>query len=239
MFQKMLASALIAGFAAGLVAAALQLAFVQPVLLHAELYESGDLVHIAGAGAEGHAYASGGHADDGHSHAAESGGDLARNGLSALFSALIYVGYGLLLVVGFALAARYGIPVTARDGLLWGIAGFVAVQLAPSAGLAPELPGSAAADLTARQLWWFGTVIATAAGLALIAFGGNWGHWGLAAALILAPHAIGAPQPAAMAGTAPPELAAEFAGRALAVGLAGWALLGLFAGHFWSRERLV
>ena len=39
MFQKIAVSALIAGFGAGLVAALLQFVFVQPLLLHAELFE--------------------------------------------------------------------------------------------------------------------------------------------------------------------------------------------------------
>ena len=39
MFAKIAVSALIAGFGAGLIAALLQFAFVQPLLLHAELFE--------------------------------------------------------------------------------------------------------------------------------------------------------------------------------------------------------
>ena len=46
MFARILTSALFAGAAAGVVAAILQFMFVQPVLLHAELYEAGDLVHF-------------------------------------------------------------------------------------------------------------------------------------------------------------------------------------------------
>ena len=49
----------------------------------------------------------------------------------------------------------------ARNGLLWGLAGFLAVNLAPAAGLSPELPGMPAGDLLARQVWWVGTIIAT------------------------------------------------------------------------------
>ena len=48
MLKNMLSSALIAGVAAGLIAALLQFVFVQPVLLHAELYEGGELVHFEG-----------------------------------------------------------------------------------------------------------------------------------------------------------------------------------------------
>ena len=53
----------------------------------------------------------------------------------------------------------------------WGLAGFAAFTLAPNLGLPPELPAMPAADLLARQAWWIGTVVATAAGLALIVFG--------------------------------------------------------------------
>ncbi len=237
MARKMLASAVFAGFAAGLIAAALQLVLVQPVLLQAELYESGELTHFGGVIADA---ASAAHDHATHDHAADSaatgGIDIARNGLTVLFSALVYVGYGLVLVAGFALAERLGHGVTARTGIVWGIAGFVAAQLAPAIGLPPELPGSAASELVPRQIWWFATVAATAAGLGLIAFGSGWAHWGLAVLLLLAPHVIGAPQPVALAGVAPPELAGEFAARALGVGLAGWSVLGLVAGHFWSRE---
>ncbi|GAB4286600.1 MAG: CbtA family protein [Roseovarius sp.] len=222
MFQKIVTSALFAGFCAGLLAAALQLGFVRPLLLHAELYESGQLVHFGATPAEG--------------MPPLPGLDPVRDGLSVLFSALVYVGYGLVLVAVMALAAERGARVDARRGLAWGIAGFVAFQMAPGFSLAPEVPGAAYVDLVARQIWWWGTVAATAAGLALAAFGTGWIARAAAAALVLAPHVIGAPEPDAFAGPVPPELAALFASRALGVGLAAWAALGLLAGHFWQRE---
>ena len=49
MLTRIVTSALFAGAAAGLVAALLQFIFVQPVLLHAELYESGALQHFGAA----------------------------------------------------------------------------------------------------------------------------------------------------------------------------------------------
>ncbi len=223
MFSRILVSGLFAGFAAGLIAALLQLVFVQPVLLQGELYETGRLSHSGAAAAAGAAVSAG-------------GVDLLRDGLSVLFVTLTYTGYALLLVAAMALAQERGFGITARQGLIWGLAGFVAVQFAPAVGLPPELPGSAAAELELRQAWWFGTVAATAAGLALIAFGKGWAARGAAVLLILAPHAIGAPHPEAFAGPAPPELAGLFAGRALGVGLVAWAMLGLFAAWFWIRE---
>ena len=222
MFQKVLTSAVFAGFAAGLVAAALQLAFVQPSLLRAELFESGALTHF-GSGAT-------------PVPPMPFALDAVRDALSVLFSALIYCGYGMLLVAAMALAAGRGAVINARTGLIWGVAGFLAAQMAPAFSLPPELPGSAAADVGLRQIWWFATVAATSAGLALLAFGKGWPAILGAAVLILAPHVIGAPEAEDYVGPVPPELAGLFAARALGVGLMAWSVLGALAGHLWSRD---
>lgn len=237
----MLAGGLIAGFAAGLLAALLHFAFIQDLILLAEDYETGALVHFAGAGHDMGAAAEAGVAPSaGHDHASHFHGSsgeppgLRRNALTVLFGTLIYAGYGLMLIAGFALAARFGKRIGAREGALWGVAGFAAFQLAPAMGLAPELPGTIAADLGARQIWWAGTVLATAAGIAMLAYG----RGGLALvgglALIAAPHLIGAPRIEGFFGIAPPELGAEFAARVLGVGLVVWTTLGWLAGRLWS-----
>lgn len=223
MFSKIAVSALVAGFGAGLFAAVLQFAFVQPVLLHAELFETGALVHF---GAEPTAAR----------FSREGGVDLLRDGLSVLFSALIYVGYALMLLAAMVFAEERGALISARAGLIWGIAGWITVQMAPAFGLAPELPGMNAADVEARQIWWFATVAATGIGLWLIAFGRNWAVWGAAVILLAAPHIIGAPVPDTLTGPAPPELGAEFASRALGTGLAVWAMLGLLLGAAWTNK---
>lgn len=222
MFSKIVTSALLAGFCTGLIAALLQFMFIQPVLLHAELYETGTLVHF-GEGAIG-------------ATPELPGFDAMRDGLSLLFSALIYVGYGLVLVACMGLAAERGARIDARTGLLWGVAGFVALHFAPAVSLPPEVPGGAYTDITARQIWWWGTAIATALALALIAFGRAPVMIAAAIALLLAPHVIGAPHPENFAGPVPPELASLFATRALGVGFAAWAFLGTLAGYFWTRE---
>lgn len=222
MFARIVTSALLAGAAAGLITSLLQLIFVQPVLLHAELYESGELVHFGGKAV---------------SAIQDVGGiDIVRDGLSIVFTMAIYTGYALLLLAGIALAEERGHAVTARQGILWGVAGFIAVHLAPGFTLAPEVPGAAAADVYARQMWWFPTVAAAAAAMWLIAFGKNWMMWGLAVVLLAVPQVIGASGPEAFTGPVPPEIAALFATRALGVGLVAWVLTGLFAGYFWQRE---
>ena len=104
-------------------------------------------------------------------------------------------------------------------------------------GLAPELPGSTAAPLFERQLWWTATVVASVAGLWLIAFGRSpvAALGGVVVALL--PHLIGAPQPDAFGGVVPPELQGEFAARALASNAISWAVLGLLAGTYWGRAE--
>lgn len=222
MFSRIVTSALFAGAAAGLIAAVLQLVFVQPVLLHAELYESGELVHFGAQAAT--------------AHPDLPGLDPLRDGPSILFTMLTYTGFALVTVALMSLAESQGHAIDGRTGILWGIAGFVVVQFAPGLSLVPEVPGVASADLVARQIWWTGTVAAAAVAMWLIAFGRGWAMWGLAAALLLAPHVIGAPEPNGFAGTAPPELASLFAARAFGVGMAAWVLTGCFAGYFWRRE---
>lgn len=244
MIQRMLAGGLIAGFAAGLLAALLHFAFLQKIILLAEDYESGALVHVAGTGG---AAAAGGHAHgaaaDGHDHGAggaeadAAGQGLARNGLTVLFTGLTYASYGLLLVAAFALAERFGHRVDARQGVLWGLCAYLGFQLAPAMGLPPELPGTPAADLTARQTWYFATVAATLAGLVLLLSGRGLVAAMLGGGLIAAPHALGAPHPAGFSGVAPPELAAAFAARALAVGLVAWLTLGWLAARLWARPE--
>ncbi len=224
MLTRIITTALFAGFIAGILAAILQFLLVQPLLLHAELFEGGDLTHFGASGAGTTA------------HAPWPGIDPMRDMLSVVFTALIYTGYAFLLVAAVAFAADRGHDITPRTGLIWGVAGFVAVQLAPAMGLPPELPGAGAADVAPRQVWWFGTLFATGLGLWLIAFGQSAVSWIIGAAALAVPHIIGAPQPDLLVGPVPPEIAAHFAARALGTGLVAWVILGGLVGYFWNKE---
>ncbi|MES2664524.1 MAG: CbtA family protein [Pseudomonadota bacterium] len=255
----MLTGAVFAGFAAGLLAALLHFAFVQKFILLGEQYESGAQTHFAGVSAAPPP------ADDGHGAMAEPGAapasvgattsaetapavepavpapaedpaSLARNSLTVLFASLIYVGYALLLTAAYALADRFGHRVTAREGVLWGIAGFAMFQLAPALGLAPNLPGIVAAAYEARLVWWWGTVLATGTGLALLAFGRGPVRIVAAVVLLAAPHLVGAPQPDAFSGVAPPEVAAGFSARVIGVSLTVWAMLGWLSARLWAGK---
>ncbi len=223
MFTRLLTSALFAGAVAGLIAALLQLYFVQPVLLHAELYEGGDLIHF-GASSTVPAIQDVG------------GIDVVRDGLSVIFTMLIYSAYAMVLVSLMSVAETRGATINGRTGLIWGAAGFVALHFAPGFSLAPEVPGVAAADVGLRQIWWFATAGAAAIAMWLIAFGRNWMAWGAAVVLLLAPHVYGAPEPDVFTGPVPTEIGALFAARAFGVGLAAWIMVGGFAGYFWSRH---
>ena len=221
MFQRILICALLSGAGAGLITGILQWFFIQPILLHAELYESGMAQHF--------------NTQIGSSAIAPARHlDVMRDSLSLIFSMIIYFGYALVLIP-LMITTSKAQPSTVQ-GVLWGLAGYAIVLLAPAFGLAPELPGVAAADVTQRQLWWLGTVTLSAISIALIIFGKHTILKAIAIPLILAPHLLGAPHPDLFIGSAPPELAALFVTRVLGVGLVSWLTLGVMAVYFWRTQ---
>ncbi len=244
MFKSMLTGALIAGFAAGLIAALLHFWFVQGLILTGERYEAGEVTHFAAPAGHDHAAMQGAEADGadaeaGHDHGAHDHGAPAasRDVLTVAFTVLIYVSYGLILVAGMAAARLAGARIGAVQGLLWGVGGFAVFQLAPAMGLAPELPGTIAADLGARQVWWWATAVLTAAGLLALGYGKRPWLFVLAGIALALPHVVGAPALDEYHGVAPPELAAAFAARVLGVGLVAWSVLGWVAGSVLARDE--
>lgn len=224
MTQRMLISAVFGGVIAGAVAAALQFWLVIPSLLEGELYETGARIHFGTDGSP-----------ESVSGAPGLGTDWARHSMTVAFNMVTYTGYGLLLAALMMIAAGRGAVLNLRSGLIWGMAGFFAVQLAPAVGLPPELPGTIAPDVGARQIWWAMTIILSAGGIALIAFGS--GLMTLVGAVLLAvPHVIGAPHLDTYFGVAPPELAAHFVMLSMGAAAGGWVLLGGVVGHFMGQE---
>ena len=227
MTRHLLTSGLIAGLAAGMVAALLQFWLVTPLLLEGELYESGIRTHFA-ASLSSPVQSPAGPAEG-------LGQDLSRHAMTAGFNLVAYTAFALILLAGMALAERSGHALTARRGIIWGLCGFIAMHLAPAIGLPPELPGTVAAEVELRQVWWLGTAAATALGLGLIAFGhGLLPVIGIVALAL--PHLIGAPHLDTYFGIAPPELAAEFTARSLGVAAVSWAVLGTLAAYFFTRK---
>ena len=222
MTRHLVTSALFAGVVAGLFAALLQFWLVTPLLLEGELYESGIRIHGAAS----------------HDPAASIPSlDLPRNLLTVGFNIVAFTAYALILLAFMAFSELRGHAVTPRQGVLWGLAGFLVLQLAPAIGLPPELPGTIAADLVARQIWWLATVVASGLGIALIAFARSPARWLIGLVLLAAPHIIGAPQLDTYSGVAPPELSALFATRSLGVAAASWVVLGFLAAYFRTRTR--
>lgn len=223
MTRHVLTGGLIAGLLAGLFAVALQLTFVVPLLMEGELYETGARVHFGTGGAESFAGSPG------------IGDDLLRHIGTLAMNLVAWIGFALLLAVGFALATLAGHRVDARRGAVWGMGAFASFALAPAMGLVPELPGTIAADLGLRQVWWVATVVLTAGGLAALAFGrGPLALIGGVTAIAL-PHVVGAPTLDTYFGVSPPELSAHFAARVLGVSAAIWVVLGSVAGWLWAR----
>ena len=227
LFQRILFAAVLAGLAAGLGMSALHQWKVVPLIHIAESYE---------ASAPAHEHADAATAADGQVHDAAAwapADGFERTAYTLLANVLASIGFALLLG---ALSVLWGIEITARNGVLWGLGGFLAFQLAPAVGLPPELPGMAAAELGARQLWWWGTALSTGAGLLAVAKFRNSIGIAVAALLLLGPQIVGAPQLAAEHGSAvPAELASAYAAAALAGGAAFWLVMGPLLG--WINQR--
>jgi cobalt transporter subunit CbtA len=221
MLTRLVAVALLAGVLTGLLTAGLQNRLIEPLIVEAEKFEHAPMNH------DGMVMAP----------AAESAGEVAavgatRMGITVIATIGAAVGYGLMLL---ALMVGSQAKIDWPMGLTWGACGFAACGLAPALGLAPELPGAAAADLTARQLWWAGTAIATAGGLWLILRSSQQWMIALGVLLLIAPHVMGAPMPAALTSTVPAETASAFTARSLGVQAVLWLTLGAATGWFWSR----
>ncbi|APT31816.1 membrane Transport [Methylobacterium phyllosphaerae] len=232
MIIRLLSAALAAGFFAAAVVTGLELTLTSPLIVAAERYEQQEPSHQAAKALPivlAHA---------GHDHAApaaapewQPGPGLPRMAFTGLATLVGGVGYALLLGAVMIACGREPTP---QVGLAFAVAGFASVALAPGLGLPPELPGSAAAPLAARQAWWVMTAAATGMGLYLITIrralitilGGL--------VLIITPHVVGAPQAPEAASELPAALAAQFAARSLAISFVFWILIGLGLGWAWQ-----
>jgi cobalt transporter subunit CbtA len=209
-------SAVIAGLVAALALTVMQALWVTPLILKAEAFEQ-------------HA-----HGEHSHSAAVEHHHDAdewkPRNGLERTaftFGAnmLMAFGYAFLLTATYLLWRE---PRNAAWGAIYGIAGFLIFFAAPGLGLPPELPGTAAAELTVRQQWWVMIAATTGIGLLLSFSRVAWWLRSLGVVLIVAPHfIIPAPAPEAHASLAPADLQTQFRWATALCNAVFWALLGL------------
>lgn len=220
--------ALLAGISAGLVNWGAHMLGTTPLILQAEVYEKAG---EAAASSESTTEASGTE----HHHDAETwepADGWERNLFTLGADMVTGVGYAFLLTAAIVI---FGKGADWRRGILWGLAGFACFSLAPGLGLPPELPGTEAAPLAARQVWWIGTVAATAGGLFAAVRLRNVYGYAIAVVLIALPHIIGAPKPEAAGGLAPEELERKFVLIAIGSSLVFWLVLGVLTGAFFKR----
>jgi cobalt transporter subunit CbtA len=228
MLTRVLLAVLLCGMAAGLAMGAMQHFRLTPLILQAETFE---------------------HAEAGHSHDTTTPQVPAQESASPEWApqdgterTLFTFAASILASAGFAallagVALLTGQAITRKSGWLWGLCGFIAVSLAPAAGLAPELPGMPAADLFSRQAWWLFTIAATASALWLLAFKRESWAVPLALALVIIPHVIGAPQPTEHESGVPAALASQFVGTSLAANAMMWLLIGILLGYFLPKAE--
>lgn len=219
--RRILVTALAAGFAAGLAFFAVQAWRLLPLIQTAETYESAATPH------HDHDAAASTHQ---HAPAWEPAEGFERLAYTLVADVVTGIGFALLLVGAFSLRGK---PIDLRRGLLWGVAGYLAFALAPALILPPELPGSVSADLAGRQAWWWATALATASGLALIAFARpSWLKLAGVCVIVL-PHVIAPSHP--VGGTAPRDLLIEFTIASLAATALFWIVLGAASGWLYPR----
>ncbi|HEY8276914.1 MAG TPA: CbtA family protein [Methyloceanibacter sp.] len=230
-FRTMVLVAAAAGLIAGLGMTAAQQLTTVPLILKAEVFEQ-----VAEAKAEAqpqheHADATVVHEHDhGEGWAPSDGWE--RTAFTLAANVITGIGFALLLI---AVSEFAGGMTGWRQGVMWGLAAFAVFTLAPGLGLPPELPAMPAAELLPRQIWWVGTVAATASGLALIVYGRSALAIVTGVALLVVPHIIGAPQPVSYDSPIPESLHHSFVVAVVMTTLVFWVLLGGLAGFF--RER--
>ena len=238
MFRRLFIAAASAVLLSGLFVTLIHQVTTFPIILEAEVFEkAADEKADAAAPAADATMPGMSHEDADHDHGAaawEPRDGFERTAYSIGADLLTGIGYALLLIAAYAVSGR---AIDWRQGVYWGLAGFAIFILAPGLGLPPEVPGTAAADLTARQVWWVATAALTAGGLALMFYVREpkplWIV--VAVALIVLPHAIGAPQPAEYASVAPEALAHRFIAATTIAGLLLWVSVGTLSGYFYKR----
>lgn len=228
-FRAIVFSAVLAGAVVGCMITAVQSVGTIPLIQKAETYEKTEQAHTSGA-THGHSEdvapmnATPGAAGGDHAAEWEPADGFQRTCFTLGANILTAIGFSLLLGGIFRLRPH---TVSWREGMLWGLGGFVVFTAAPGLGLPPELPGMPAADLTARQVWWVFTAAATAAGICLLVFKRQPWAAALGLAIIVIPHLIGAPVATAAQTDVPAALSHSFIVAVTLTSLFFWVLLGV------------
>lgn len=226
-------AALWSGLWAGLLLTAVQSVQVIPLIQQAEVYETQAMAKWLPPH---------NHADHDVSHQHEDDAWQPQNGwertaYTAVANISLAVGFALLLGAIGNLRGGFG---GWRKGLLWGLAGYATFFVAPSLGLPPEVPGTEAALLKDRQLWWLLAVADTALGLWLLVFAKTPMNKLFGAFLLVSPHLLGAPQPELHSSSAAlAELAHRFIVATTIANALFWLALGGLMGQFSRPPKLL
>ena len=244
MITRVLAAGLLAGLIAGVSIAVMQAFTTTPLIIAAETYEdapahhhafstSPHIVRAAAANAPARFMLVHQMTGEGAHDAWAPADGWERTLYTGTATVGTAVGFAFLLLAGMLVA---GGAITERRAMGWAAVAFAATGLAPATGLPPELPGMDAAGLIDRQIWWIGTAVASTVALWLFLRSQTFAPKILAIALLILPHAIGAPQlTEAHASSVPADLAARFAATSLAVQASLWILTGFLVGILWPR----
>jgi cobalt transporter subunit CbtA len=225
MFTRIVSAAVLAGTFASLLLTAIQQIEIAPLIRKAEIHEEAAIA--ASQSAREH------RSIEPARQAWAPNAGWERLLATAVSNTVLATGFALLLGAAMSRQRTTGW----RAGLLWGMAGYAVFFVAPSLGLPPELPGTEAAPLRDRTLWWVGTVILSAAGLWLVAFSRKAAIRILGLILLAAPHTMGAPHPTTHAGTDLAELANDFLRATYFANAAFWLALGGLLGAFYKEEE--
>ncbi len=226
--KDILFAAALSGLLAGLLLTAIQQLGVMPSLFEAEVYEQAISANQNQPSLENAVSSS----QKDVEWEPEDG--LQRTALTSISNISLAFSFAMLLGAAMHL---HGKSASWRTGLLWGLAGYAVFFISPALGLPPEVPGTEAAALQDRQLWWLMTVLATAIGLALLIFAHNWLLKLLGIGLLAIPHLIGAPQPMTYASAAPLSVVNSFIYASAIVNALFWLVLGGLQGWFSKNSK--
>ncbi len=222
MLRNLMFIACVTGLVAGIFSFVAQEVSQVPLILEAETYENsgatGGGVDVVSVVEEEEAWAP----EDG----------FERKFYTFITNIITGIGFSLVLLGAYSLWNK---SPDWRSGLFWGLAGYATFILSPALGLDPEIPGANAAELSDRQVWWVGTVLATGIGLGLIFLTRQVATVVVGTLLVATPHIIGAPHPEVHGGLAPQALADQYVVATLVTGYFFWIFLGSLSGHLYKR----
>lgn len=199
LFRRIIFSAVCLGLLTGLLMSLFQYLGVTPIIIAAEQYE----VQVAPGDHGGHSHgeqvmapANGLASQQAQPPAEwEPADGIERNVYTAVSNVLAAIGFSALLLSLMAQCQLQGFAsLSLAKGVLWGLAGFAVMFLAPSLGMPPEIPGLEAAAIEHRQGWWLLAVLCAALALALFCYA-PWLIKVFGVGLLALPYLIGAPHP--------------------------------------------